>query len=83
MNKPLVRRLGNTIRHYRYKAQWTQEELAEYADVHRNYISRVESGLIDISVSGLAKIAKAFNLTLCQILESTPQDRHFRKVTKS
>lgn len=74
MNKPLLRRLGIVIRNHRHKAKWTQEELAEHADVHRNYISRVESGLIDISVSGLTKIAKAFGIPATKLLEAA-QDR--------
>ena len=69
MNKLLLRRIGNTIRNYRHKAGWSQEELAEYADVHRNYVSRVESGLIDLSVSGLAKFAKGLGVTPCALFE--------------
>ena len=69
MNKPLLRRIGNNIRNYRHKAGWNQEELAEHADVHRNYVSRVESGLIDLSVSGLAKFAKGLRVSLTDLID--------------
>ena len=69
MNKKLVRRIGNNIRNRRYNAGWSQEELAEHADVHRNYVSRVESGLIDLSISGLAKFAKGLHVSLCDLIE--------------
>jgi transcriptional regulator with XRE-family HTH domain len=71
MNKPLVRRIGNNIRFYRHKANLSQEELAERADVHRNYVSRVESGLIDISVSGLSKFAKGLRVSMYDLLGET------------
>jgi transcriptional regulator with XRE-family HTH domain len=69
MNKALLRRIGNTIRNYRNSRNWSQEELAEHADVHRNYVSRVESGQIDLSVSGLFKFAKGLRVSPCDILE--------------
>jgi transcriptional regulator with XRE-family HTH domain len=75
MNKLLLRRIGNTIRNYRHNAGWSQEELAEYADVHRNYVSRVESGLIDLSVSGLAKFAKGLRISPCDLLEEKPKSK--------
>jgi transcriptional regulator with XRE-family HTH domain len=75
MNKLLLRRIGNTIRNHRHKAGWSQEELAEYADVHRNYVSRVESGLIDLSVSGLAKFAKGLRVSMCVLLEEKSKPR--------
>lgn len=75
MNKRLVRRIGDNIRTHRHKAGWSQEELAEHADVHRNYVSRVESGLIDLSVSGLAKFAKGLKVSLCDLIEENPRTK--------
>lgn len=73
MNKLLLCRIGNTIRNYRHNAGGSQEELAEYAYVHRNYVSCVESGLIDLSVSGLAKFAKGLRVSMCDLLEEKPK----------
>ena len=64
----LRKKMGQS-RNYRHKAGWSQEKLAEHADVHRNYISRIESGLIDLSVSGLAKIAKGLRVSMNDLIE--------------
>jgi len=54
--------LGETIRAERIKAGLTQEELAEKADLARNYIGNVERAEYRITVETLARIAKALNL---------------------
>ena len=41
------------------KAGLTQKQLAEVADLHWTFLSRVERGLADISVGNLLKIAAA------------------------
>jgi transcriptional regulator with XRE-family HTH domain len=56
--------LGETIRAERLKAGLTQEELAEKADLARNYIGNIERAEYQITVEALAKIAKALKLTV-------------------
>lgn len=36
--------LGQAIRHYRQKLNWTQEQLAEATEMHPTWISRLETG---------------------------------------
>jgi transcriptional regulator with XRE-family HTH domain len=53
------RLLGETIRAKRKKAGFSQEKLAERADLSTVFISRVERGKESPSVDSLVKIAKA------------------------
>lgn len=61
-NRNLSKILGETIRAERMKAELTQEQLAEKADLARNYIGNVERAEYNITVEALARIAKALNL---------------------
>lgn len=61
--KPIHRRkLGDKIRHYRKRAGLTQEELAEKADLHHNFIGQVERGNMETSLTSMLKIAKALGV---------------------
>ncbi len=54
--------LGETIRNERIKAGLTQEELAEKADLARNYIGNIERAEYKVTVETLVKIAKALKV---------------------
>lgn len=54
--------LGAVVRAERIRNGLSQEQLAEKADVHRNYVSLVERGLRDPSFSHLAAIAVALGM---------------------
>ena len=54
--------VGETIRTYRKRAGFTQEKLAERADLHHNFIGEVERGNMEISLGSLLKIAKALGI---------------------
>ena len=51
--------LGSAIRRYRKRADFTLETLAEKADLHPNFLGRVERGEEYISLTALRRIAKA------------------------
>jgi transcriptional regulator with XRE-family HTH domain len=53
--------LGATIREQRERASLTQEKLAEKANLHPNYLGRVERGEEYISLAALVRVAKALN----------------------
>jgi transcriptional regulator with XRE-family HTH domain len=54
--------LGETIRAERIRAGLSQEQLAEKADLARNYIGNIERAEYKITVEALVRIAKALNL---------------------
>jgi len=59
--------LGTTIRAHRVRAGLTLEVLAEKADLHPNYLGRVERGEEYISVSALLRIAKSLRIRIGQL----------------
>ena len=54
--------LGATIREERRRAGFSQEELAEKAELHPNYLGRVERGEEQISVAALVRLARALKI---------------------
>jgi transcriptional regulator with XRE-family HTH domain len=53
--------LGQTIRKHRKRRELTLEDLAERAELHPNYLGRVERGEEHVSLSALVRIAQALN----------------------
>ncbi len=60
---PQHRRIfGEAMRNQRKKAGCSQEKLAEKADLHPTYISRVENGATNISLDTMIRIAKSLRI---------------------
>lgn len=68
MNVKILQKLGNHIRDLRSAQNMTQEDLAEQSELSRQYIGDVERGTRNISLVNLEKIAKAFKITLSELL---------------
>lgn len=67
-----LKALGTRVRHYRERAELSQEELARKAKVGRITISRIENGKLYAQTKTLTKIAEALNVDLADlILNST------------
>jgi transcriptional regulator with XRE-family HTH domain len=54
--------IGKAVLKYRTKANLSQEVLAEKADIHPNYVGRIERGECAPTVEILLKIAKALGV---------------------
>jgi transcriptional regulator with XRE-family HTH domain len=54
--------IGKTVMNYRKKAGFSQETLAEKADIHPNYIGRIERGECSATLAVFLKIAKSLNM---------------------
>ena len=52
---------------HRKKADLSQEELAEKADIHPNYVGRIERGECTPTLTILLKVAKALNVRLYKL----------------
>jgi transcriptional regulator with XRE-family HTH domain len=70
--KPLARAFGWRVRQLRERKNWTQERLAEHAELDRSYIAGIEAGLRNPSLVSVWKIAKALDVTLAVLLEGVP-----------
>ncbi|HET6400786.1 MAG TPA: helix-turn-helix transcriptional regulator [Candidatus Kapabacteria bacterium] len=54
--------VGKNIRAYRERIGLSQEAFADAAGLHRTYITQVEQGKRNISISNIFKIAKALEI---------------------
>ena len=63
------KKVGLNIRRYREKKNWTQEQLAFEANLHRAYIGHVERGEKNIGIKNLEKIAKTLGTSCAKLLD--------------
>jgi transcriptional regulator with XRE-family HTH domain len=59
--------LGNRIRQLRNRKGWSQEKLAEHADIQRTYLAEIELGQRNPSLKHLQKLAKAFHVGIAAL----------------
>lgn len=58
---------GQNVRHQRNEAGPTQEALAEALSVSREYISDVEHGKVNVSMTRIVEIAAAVNASVASL----------------
>ena len=75
MNDVLTR-LGLRIRKLRLNAGFTQEQLAERADMHPTYLGGVERGERNLSLKNLARVAGALQVPLRSLLDFDDEQNH-------
>lgn len=68
-NKALVKILGEKIREFRIKKGFSQEELANEADIPLSQIGRIERGEINPTISSIYVIAQALGTDLKTLLD--------------
>lgn len=68
MDKVLLQKLANRIKELRKLYKYTQDDLADLAQIARSTLGNIEAAQNDVTFSKLNKIAKAFNLTLAEFL---------------
>ena len=62
------RKLGLRVQRLRQAQALSQEELADRADVHRTYVSGVERGVRNPTVTVLEKLANGLGIGLAELL---------------
>ena len=70
----ITKQLGKNIRAIRLSQGRSQEQFAFDAEIHRTYVSGVERGARNPSITVVEKFAKALNVTPGQLL-----DYHLKK----
>lgn len=63
------RQVGLNVQRIRKERSWSQEDLADESGLHRTYISGIERGLRNPTVTVLAKIAQALDVPPNRLLE--------------
>ena len=74
VNKKVRQELGMTIRRKRHKLNLSQEDFADKANIHRTYVSSIELGKVDVSISIAFKIANALNVSLSNLLKEVEKN---------
>lgn len=62
------RQLGRNLKRLRLAKGWSQEELAHEAGLHRTYVSGVERGVRNPTVTIVATLAKTLGVSPSQLL---------------
>lgn len=66
----IARELGERLRAYRTQRGWSQEELAERADLHTTYIGQLERGEKNATIESISKVAAALDISLSKLFEN-------------
>lgn len=64
----IVSSFGTTMRQLREAQGWSQEALAERANLNRSYIGELERGSAIASLLTLQKLSRAFGMSLADLL---------------
>lgn len=63
-------KLGVRVKQLRISKGYSQEQLAELADLDRTYIPGIESGKRNVSIVVLEKLAKAFGINISDLMNN-------------
>lgn len=63
-------KFGQRVRELRISEGYSQEKFAELSDLDRTYIPGIESGKRNVSIVVVAKIAKAFQISISELMEN-------------
>ena len=66
---PVLTAFGQNVRKRREARRFTQEVLAERAELDRPYISDIERGTQNPGVKNVARLAKALSTSTAQLME--------------
>lgn len=72
-NPRLQKRFGRVIRARREQMGVSQEELAYQANVHRTYVSMLERGVSNPTLSVIADLASALETTITSLAREVEQ----------
>ena len=64
----IKKKFGLRVRTLRIAAGYSQEKLAELSDLDRTYIPGIESGKRNVSLVVVEKLARAFNVSISELL---------------
>ncbi len=69
MDSDVLIKFGKKVKAERHKQHLSQEKLAEIAGVHRTYIGMIERAEKNITLTNIAKIAAALNITIEELFK--------------
>ena len=69
METDILKQFGERVKELRLEKKWSQQELADEASFHKNYIGMVERGERNISLKNIDAIAKALKIHISDLLK--------------
>jgi len=69
----VVKQFAKVLQELRHERGLSQEELAEKCDLHDRYISFLERGLRQPTITTIFKLAKALNITPTELINRVEQ----------
>jgi transcriptional regulator with XRE-family HTH domain len=64
---PSLLQLGRNLARFRDQADFSQEKLAELADLDRTYLSGIERGVRNPGIKSVIRLARALKVSLDQL----------------
>tara|TARA_R110001606_G_scaffold30173_4_gene93524 strand:+ start:139 stop:348 length:210 start_codon:yes stop_codon:yes gene_type:complete len=64
------KKFGKRLRALREEHGWSQEEFADRAGLHRTYVSAVERGVRNPTLSVLERLAKALGVSMAELVQT-------------
>lgn len=62
-------RLAVNLRRLRHEKGWSQEDYADRAGIHRTYVSDIERGARNPTITVVEKLAKPYDITAGALLD--------------
>ena len=69
--KEELKKFGKRLRELRLEKGYSQEKLAEYASLHRNYIGMIERGKRNVTLFNITKLVRSLGIEVSELLENT------------
>lgn len=69
LKKDILKKIGKNIQQERLKKGLTQETFAELMDVSWSYVSKIESGVINLSIGKINEIANYLDIDINILLD--------------
>lgn len=66
-DKVLAKKFGQKISSLRKKFAFTQDELAFKVNISPSYLSAIERGVTDTTISTAKRLARSFDITLAEL----------------
>ncbi|MEE7505135.1 helix-turn-helix transcriptional regulator [Methylobacterium mesophilicum] len=80
---PFLTAIGAQMRRARIARGFSQEQLAESAGIHRNYVGLIERGERNVKLSVVVDVAEALDITLAQLFADVPRRASLPRSTES
>ncbi|GAA0399305.1 hypothetical protein GCM10009093_27310 [Brevundimonas terrae] len=61
-------KLGRRVQQLRQAKGWSQDEFAHRANLHRTYVSGVERGIRNPTITVLEKLARGLEITMSELV---------------